>query len=214
MAKPKNQFAEEAQEVAERLQRARDRGEQLVLPGDLAPAAEPAKGAGGRGPGKVKSQLREWLLARGFRAPEDVLAELAGLSQPEGLIVAAMRETEQILAWAFDGAEIPKGGVKAATARMRLDLFTTILATRMRAADALMPYVAPKISPDVVQQINATQIVMPAAPSAAVERGDQARDVTPQGRRIGPPPMPWDMQQNQEVSEGDPEGSDGKARTK
>ena len=213
MPSPDNQFEALAQAAAERLERQRAAGEQLVLLPDERSAGGEARPA--RGKGKAMSQMREWLTARGYRLPEEVLAELAGLtSRGESVIQATMREVEMILLWAHDGAEVPKGTPKGPTASRRIALFEQLLAVRLRAADALMPYGAPKATPDVAVT-NVNQIVVQGAQPApeAARPGDRARDVTPAARRIQPPPMPHQMQQNQGVSEVPAARSDGQDRT-
>ncbi|MDD8022447.1 MAG: hypothetical protein PHX82_05000 [Paracoccaceae bacterium] len=214
MAKPENQFENLAREAEARLQRQRAVGEQLVLLPDERHGT--AKGDGEarpvRGKGKAMSQMREWLTARGYRLPEEVLAELAGLTAGRGETVFAqtMREVEALLLWAYDGAEIPKGAPKGPTASKRLDLFQQLLVAKLRAADALMPYGAPKATPDVaVTNVNQVVVQAPAATAPQpVRAGDRARDVTPQARRITPPLMPHETQQNQDVSGSARRGSD------
>lgn len=201
-----NQFAEDATEIAARLERSRAMGEQLpLLPGEPAEADKPK-----RGKGKAQSQLREWLAARGLRMPEDQLVAIAGLDRPGDPVQQAMEDAERILAWSFDGAQIPKGGTTAATPHQRREVFGMVYSARMRAAEALLPYVAPKVTPDAAPPPAAAQIVVIGAPT-----GQQSmRDVTPSTRRIGPPPMPHEVQQNQRVSEPASDASDETDRTK
>lgn len=215
MARPRNMLAETAEEAAKRVAEARQAGEQLGLfaeaPREALPTAEARRG---RGKARGASQMRLWLIERGAkRMPEDVLAELAGLMDDRSMVERAMAEAELMLAWAFEDAEVPKGGVTKPTARMRLDALASAIAAQVKAAEALMPYVAAKVTPDTGPQVQVTQIVAAAAPSPAVRGGDQARDVTPLPSRIGPPPMPHQMQQNQQVSDPSDTSSDGRDRT-
>jgi hypothetical protein len=133
---------------------------------------------------------------------------MAGLTTQHDAVLAAMARTEQILAWAH-GRDA--GDLKAS---LRLATFMQVFTLQLRAAEAMMPYGLAKVTPDTVQTVHATQIVMAAAPQAPAKGGDRARDVTPQAHRIGPPPMPHQMQRNQEVSAADPDGSDADARTR
>jgi hypothetical protein len=71
----------------------------------------------------------------------------------------------------------------------------------LRAADALMPYGAPKVTPEQVTNQQVNQIIVQAPAPQAPRGGDQARDVTPGSRRIVPPPMPEQMQRNQQLSD-------------
>lgn len=217
MPKPDNQFEELARDAAERIDASREMAEQLsLLPDEQPGAALVAEGGRrGRGPGKAANQMREWLAARGYRLPEDVLAEMAGLASREDAILTAMAQAERVLAWAADGAAAVKGAPSGPTLRMRLDAFMQLYTIMLRSADALMPYGAPKATPDVaVTNVNQIVVQGAAAASAPAERaGDRARDVTPQARRIGPPPMPHQMQQNQGVSGSAGDGSDGEFRT-
>ena len=208
MPKPQNNFAEMAKDMAERLDRQRAMGQQLALLPDEGGEGS-AKAV--RGQGKALNQMRAWLASKGMRLPEDVLAEMAGLTTREDAMLAAMADTERLLLWMFDGAVVPKGGVRAPTASMRGEMFKYLYATKLRAAEALLPYGLAKITADV-QVTQAVQIVMPAAQGAP--RGpDMARDVTPQARRMGPPPMPTQTQQNQQVSDADFPASDATSRT-
>lgn len=215
MARPRNMMAEAAQEAAERVAEARQTGEQLGLFPEIERQSLPeAESKRGRGKARGASQMRMWLIERGAqRMPEDVLAELAGLMDDRSMVERAMAEAEMMLAWAFQDAEVPKGGVTKPTARMRLDALASAIAAQVKAAEALMPYVAAKVTPDTGPQVQVTQIVTAGAPSEAVQGGDRARDVTPKPARVGPPPMPHQMQQNQGLSKVSDDPSDGQERT-
>lgn len=222
MAKPDNQYQELARDAADRLRRDRDLAEQLTLLPDEAPAAE-EETAIGRPKGaknKGSSQLRDWLAARGYRMPEDVIAEMAGLDARADAIELAMAKTERILAWAADGAAKERVGSGDAaktvewvpTGGQRLETFKTIFAIQLRAAEALLPYGTPKAAGNEAPA-PITHIVLPGAPSRP-DPASSARDVTPATRSLEHMPA-WQRQivENQQVSEADPDGSDGEART-
>lgn len=218
MTVPKgSSFDDLAREAAERLARARDLGEQLVLlPDERHGRAAEGEARPVRGKGRAMSQMREWLAAQGYRLPEQVLAELAGLTSPVPVVEGVMAEVERVLAWAYDGAEVPPGGLKRPSAARRLELFESLMAIRLRAADALMPYGAPKATPEgPAVQVNPIVVVgapsqIPAAPVQAAIEG-RARPV-PRGRTL-PPPMPWEIQENQQLAEAPAASSDGGIRT-
>jgi hypothetical protein len=212
-----------AREMADRIEAAQAAGEQLSLLPDETPDRGRAGGVGEgspspRGPGKALNQMREFLASRGLRMPEDVLAEMAGLASSSDAFVTAMMRTEQLLAWAGQGAVQTfydaKRGRKVAVVdpvtqeplphefapEDRLEAFGKLFAVQLRAAEAMMPYGMPKITPDVkVDQV--VQVVVPAG------SGRNARDVTPVQRpqlnAMMPADMAWDIQQKQQVTEGE-----------
>ncbi|SFY18469.1 hypothetical protein SAMN04244548_02991 [Paracoccus pantotrophus] len=202
MARPNDKFEALARDAAARIDASRDLQQQLSL------LPDEAQGAGGetrrtRGAGKAMSQMRQWLAERGMRLPEEVLAEMAGLTSAENAFLATMAEAEQLLAWAQAGAKTGDDKPVIQTMAARLATFQQLYAIRLRAADALMPYGAPKATPDAAP-VNVTQIIVPgpaALPAEPSRTADQARDVTPGPRRIGPPPMPHQIQQNQQVDQ-------------
>lgn len=222
MAKPNNQWQELAREAAERIDRDHAQGEQLALLPDEMP--EPADdGAEARGAGrpkgaknKVSTQMRDYLVARGCRLPEDVLVEIAGLNTRHDVVALAMRQTERLLGWAFDGAYVHAQSAPKATAAMRLDVFRQQYTMILRAAEALMPYMAAKASPDVAVN-QTTNVIMPAQPTRPADQASGARDITPQDRQIPHRMVPADvleeMQKKQEVTNSDPENSDAEIRT-
>ena len=172
----------------------------------VAAAAGPA-GAAGRGrpvgsANKRASHLRRMLAARGFRMPEDALAELAGLSDRSGRtgIELAMARVEQIEEWS--------GGLAAPGERRSLLL--AVMREQRQAADALLPYGLAKMTPDTTVNIAAAQILMPG--SAAP--GDGARVIDGHAASaFAPPPMPGEIQQYQHVASGDLDGPDAESRT-
>ena len=202
MAKADNQFQRMASEAAGRIEGARAAGEQLqLLP------AEPDLGAlvdtrpGGRGKGKSVSQLRDWLALRGYRMPEDALAEMAGLATSEDAFTVAMMRTEQVMLWAYGHAQ-HKGD-------KRLAVFMQIFSAQLRAADALLPYGLGKVQPDAAPPAAVQVNVI----GGTVQEPAQARDVTPRAGRIAPPPLPHEMQRNQGVENPGAEVSDDQTRT-
>lgn len=222
MAKGSN-FDELARDAVARIEKAREAGEQLTfLPDEPAPGeTERAK----RGKGRANSQLRDWLAARGLRMPEDVLVEMAAMASTDDAFVTAMARTEQLLAWAEAGARQTATGVRdgvlvtvdldtSATMAQRLAAFQFVFTAQLRAAEAMLPYVAAKVTPDVAVTMPVQVVQMPAPPAAAGStRADLARDVTPQPVRIGPPPLPGQIQQNQQVNAAGSERSDADIRT-
>lgn len=198
MASPNDQFEAMARDAADRLDASRELQQQLTLLPD-----EQASGDGGsrrtRGAGKAMSQLREWLASRGMRLPEDVLAEMAGLNSREDVLLATMADAERVLAWAETGAVSTKASPAVQTMAGRVNVFMQLYTIRLRAADALMPYGAPKATPDAAP-VNVTQIVVAGGQQSAPQPV-QAIDITPGARRIGPPPMPHQILQHQTLSD-------------
>jgi hypothetical protein len=210
MVKSQTLFEAQARAAAERIEAARAAGQQLALPlADEAAdgGALDARTGRGRGQGKASSQMRDWLASRGYRMPEDVLAELAGLSTGEDAFMAAMLRAEQVLAWA-------KGEGGAATPAQRLDTFKFVLTAMLRSGEALLPYGLAKVGGEaapaqVVQVVVQGDRAVQAGPTGPAA----ARDVTPGARRIGPPPMPHEMQVNQGLGRAADPVADGGART-
>lgn len=191
-----------ARAAAERIDASRAMQQQLTLLPDEQ-ADQGGEVRRGRGAGRAMSQMRDWLASRGLRLPEEVLAEMAGLQHREDVILATMADAERILAWAETGAVSAKGAPAVQTLAQRVNVFMQLWAMRLRAADALMPYGAPKATPDAAP-VNVTQIVVAGgqqAPQQPAQAIDQARDVTTGARRIGPPPMPHQIQHYQSVSD-------------
>ena len=202
MAKPNDKFEELARKAVARVDDSRELQQQLSLMPDEQVTAAGGDPKRGRGAGRAMSQMREWLASRGLRMPEDILTEMAGLDNRQHAFLATIADTEQLLAWAQAGAVGFKGSPAVQTMAVRISTFMQPYAMKLRAADALIPYGVPKATPDVTQT-NVTNIIVPGAtaPAAAPpSRPDLARDVTPAARRIGPPPMPHQMQQNQGLS--------------
>jgi hypothetical protein len=198
-----NSFQELARNAAERLDRARAVGDQL----ELLPA-EPIEGgegkAGGRGKGKAVSQLRAMLAAKGFRLPEDQLARIAGLDSAEDAVLAAMHKAERVIAWAYPAGVEPK-------AEQRVGIFLQMYAAQVRAAEALLPYGLAKVTPDAAPVVP-VQVVFNQAPQGA-QAVPAMRNVTPPVPELAPPPMPWEMQQNQAVADAVEVASDDARRT-
>lgn len=209
MAKNVSSYEADAKAMVERIEAARAAGEQLTfLPDEPAPAdSDRAK----RGKGKATTQLREYLAAKGLRLPEDVLVQMAGLASTDDVFVTAMARTEQLLAWAEAGATGYKASPVAPSMAQRLAAFQFVYTAQLRAAEALLPYGLAKVTPDVAVTMP-VQIVMPAA-QAGQDPAAAARDITPQPRRMAPPPMPHEMQQNQGLANPVSGKLDGDIRT-
>lgn len=204
MAKASNQYEAQAREAAARIEAARAAGEQLALPlPDEAP--EGGEGRRARGAGRASSMLRQWAADRGFRMPEDALAEMAGLASREDVFLAAMQRTEQVLAWA-------QGEHGRATVAQRLDVFKLVFTSAIRSAEALLPYGLAKVTPDAAP-VQATQINVYAGGQQAPQAAPQAVAAPAQPLRLAPPPMPHEIQQNQEVAGSAVERSDSDIRT-
>jgi hypothetical protein len=217
MVRANTQFEELAREAAERIEAAKAAGEQLTFLPD-----EPQPGDGGRPPrgkGRATSQMREWLASKGFRLPEDVLAEMAGLASTEDAFLTAMARTEQVLAWAEAGGIGYQGAPKAPSTAQRLATFQFVFTAQLRAVEALMPYGLAKVTPDVVPQAPVTLVVQGGATVAQVpaqqpgQGPDQARDITGSARRLAPPPMPHEMQQIQGLAAAPIRRADDGSRT-
>jgi len=221
MSSDDSQFQKLAREAAARIERQHQMGEQLSFLPDEDGAETVAQddeegGKVGRPKGarnKVSSQMRDYLAARGLRMPEDVLAEIAGLTSREDAITLAMQQTERVLAWAFDGAHQSAMSSPKPTAAMRLEQFGRHYAMILRAAEAIMPYTATKATPDAVINDNRT-LILPAAPSAPADPAAAARDVSPRSdRRMMPANVAWQIEQNQQLSPDASDGSDDGIRT-
>lgn len=205
-------FEQMAREAAERVDRQRELGEQLVLLPDEAPVEvdqAPARG-GRRGADRAKSQMRQWLEHRGYQVPEEKLAQMAGLASREDAVLVAMQTAERVIAWAFDVDEVPKGAARIPSPQRRLDTFLQLYTIQLRALDALMPYGAAKVTADVAVN-QTTNVIVPAGPA---REGDGARVVNPDaGARMAPPPMPQEIQRNQRVAGDDTDDADGEGWT-
>ncbi len=206
MTVPKgSQFEDVARAAARNIDAAAAAGDQLSFLPDEADGLPVAAGEGARAPrgkGRATSQLRDWLAARGMRLPEQVLAEMAGLATREDVFLYAMRRCEQVLAWAEAGATPAKGAPGKATLGQRLQAFQVIYATAVRAAEALLPYGLAKVTPEDAPQAAVQVFVAPGGSAQVRQDGaDRARDVTPQPGRLAPPPLPSEMQQNQQVAQ-------------
>ncbi|MGS4947413.1 hypothetical protein ACVDG3_18195 [Meridianimarinicoccus sp. RP-17] len=222
MAGPQNGYEQLARDAAARIDRARATGEQLTfLPDEPRPGGAVAtrgdgagdSGSGKRGKGRVSSQMRDWLEHRGYRLPEDVLVQMAGLASHEDAVLTAMQAAERVLNWAYDPGDDPLRAQKRPSETKRIEVFMQLYTIQLRAAEALLPYGAPKATPDVNVNPNVT-FVVPMQPSGAADRSGSARDVTPRpGSRMAPPPLPSKNKQNQQVSGASDDASDTDSRT-
>lgn len=206
MAKAENQWQAEAAAAAKRIDAARDLGQLSLFPGDAGAEDGEGEGGTGRGKGKALSKLRDLLAARGLRMPEDVLANVAALDDPEGPVMAALKKAEAVAMAIYGHGQAP--------AKVRLDLFNQFYAQSVRALDALLPYGLAKVTPDM-QVAQAVQVVvMPGGQGQQVAQGaDLARDVTPKAPRMAPPPLPGQIQQNQALGRDGFAASDVSDRT-
>ena len=220
MAKPNNQYEKLATEAAKRINQDRALGRQLTMLPDEAPEDETGqpigrpKGAQNKG----SSQLRDWLAAKGWHMPEDVIAQMAGLTGGASVdaIGYAMAQTERILAWAADGAakEGKKGDKREwiPTGGQRLETFKALYAIQLRAAEALLPYGTPKAAGhEPPPQI--TQLILPGAATPS-DPALAARDITPRpGQLEHVPTWQREIMEKQEVSGTSEPHSDDKNRT-
>lgn len=212
VAKAQNQFEELARDAAHRIEAVRDAGQQLSLLPDepVAGDSERAK----RGKGKINSQLREWIAVRGLRMPEDVLAEMAGMASRDDVFTFAMAQAERVLAWAEAGATGYKGSPASPSMAQRVAAFQMIYTAALRAAEAALPYIHAKVTPDAAP-VQAVQVIVQggSGPAQAGQGPDRARDVTPRPARMAPPPMPMQIQRNQGLTDGAASRSDAAIRT-
>lgn len=190
-----SRFHQQAAEMAERLDRAREMGEQLSFlatpdGGDLVPEEPRGPGRPKGSKNRVDTKLREMLAARGWKMPEDQLAAMAGLTDRTDPLLLAIERTEFLLSWAWDSKA---GGPSASE---RLDTFHRVYTAMQRSTEAIAPYGLAKASPDV-NVTQAVQINMPAPMPEATQTGHQPAQAVSD---FAPPPMPHEMQQNQEVS--------------
>lgn len=203
MAKAENQWQVQAAEAARRIDAARELGQLSLFPGDAGAEDPEAEGGTGRGKGKALSKLRDLLAARGLRMPEDVLANVAALDDPEGPVMAALKKAEAVAMAIYGHGQAP--------AKVRLDLFNQFYAQSVRALDALLPYGLAKVTPDV-QVGQAVQVVV--MPGGQGQQGAaMARDVTPKPARMAPPPLPGQIVQNQGLGDVARAASDASDRT-
>ena len=209
MAKPNSKAEAMAREAAARIEADRAAGTQLTFLPDEPQPDDSGKAV--RGKGKAASQLRDWLAARGLRLPEDQLAAMAGLATCDDVFTHAMATAERVLIWAQEGATGYKGAPIAPSMSQRLDTFKFVYTAALRAAEALLPYGLAKVTPDAPTVQAVQVVVMPG--SGAGSGAATARDVTPQDKRLGPPPMPWEIQQKQQVANADAKASDASDRT-
>lgn len=224
MPKPSNKLDQMARDAADRINRQVAMGKQLDLIPDVA-APQAAERKVGRPKGsenKGTGQMRKWLAARGLKMPEDQLVEMAGMASGHDAFTLAMVRAEQLLAWAGDGAVnmifvVGEGhkvldGPWEPDAAAKIDAFKFFYGMALKANEAILPYSAPKATPDVnVQQ--SVFVNVPSAPSTA-QPGDTARVIS--GRTSGrmvPADVAYKDQQKQDVTETDADSSDAESRT-
>lgn len=233
--------ASAAAEAHRRLAEARETGEQLSLlavpaspedPADIVPVAPAATGPVGPGrrpgaKGKRSSKLRAMLAARGYRMPEDVVAELAGLAGRQTSIELAMARAEQVAAWltgfpvGVTKEGVPVGRGLAVTRGQMAELFRAMLKEQSDAAAALLPYGLERLAPEQGQPAQPVVLVMPGSASGGqggpvIEgRAEPAAAGRPGriGHRIAPPPMPGEVERNQGLAAELRPASDDASRT-
>lgn len=211
---------ERVQEAERRLATAQAAGRQLGLFAAPASPAEPEDLPAARGRPKGArnrrtSKLRQMLAARGYRMPEDVVGEMAGLGAGVSQVELAMQRAEQVAAWASafpagrnkDGGAIGAGS--ALTRGEMLALFHTILREQGDAAAALLPYGLERLTPESGPVVAPTVIMLPGG----AQPGDQARVIEGRASDMAPPPMPGQVEQNQWLTDARPAQSDGSGRT-
>lgn len=206
-----NTFEQLAADAADRIAAAAKAGEQLTFLPD-----EPVEGGtrAPRGAGRATSQLRKWAAAKGYRMPEDVLTEIAGMASTEDAFVTALARTELVLAWAQAGALGYSAAPVAPSMVQRLATFQFVFTAQLRAAEALVGYGLAKVTPDVLIAAPVQLVMMGSGSDRSPER---ARDVTPRPGQIAPPPMPgsapYEIQLNQGLAIRQDPHSDADIRT-
>lgn len=220
-------YEEMAKSAADRIDRARDLGQQLTFLADEPREGVPAKT---RGKDKALSQMREFLQAKGYRFPEEMLAEMAGLASGLDAMTAAMAAAERVLTWAGEGATaktfmgVQDGWVEQKDEdgnpmpwqpkpEDKLEVFKQLYTIQLRANEALIPYGAPKAQPD---QSGAPLVAINVVGSPTP--GHRARDVTPgssgsDGQRIVPRDVLLKRQQKQDVIDAEADAADDEGRT-
>jgi len=217
VAKPKNSFEVMAIDAAKRIQQARDIGQQLTfLPDEAgAPPVDTIDRKAGRPVGaknKASSQMRDWLVTHGYRMPEDQLAQMAGLASQDSAIITAMQQAEQVLTWAYQNSKDKDGQPMLPSPQQRMAAFAQLYTQMLRAADALLPYGAPKATPDA-GGTTVIPIMMTAGPMP-VANGSDARVIGgDQDARLRPPNAHLFIEENQQVANEVDEKSDDKSRT-
>ena len=217
---------ERVQEAEKRLAAAQATGQQLGLFAAPASPADPADLPAPAGPGRPKgsrnrrtSKLRQMLAARGYRMPEDVVGELAGLGADVSQVELAMRRAEQVAAWlkgfplGHDKAGAAVGAGSTLSRSEVLGLFHTILREQGDAAAALLPYGLERLTPDSGPVVAPTVIMLPGG----AQPGDQARVIegraSDRASEMAPPPMPGEVEGNQWLTDAPRAQSDGSGRT-
>jgi len=173
--------------AAAALERAQAQGVQLGLFGD-GPGEERQRGAN-----KTQSAVSKWLAAQGFSSPIEAIAKHAGLHLQGDATIKAMAMVDVMEAWATRGECHENGTIKRFTPEYRANLAGAFMAEQRKAAEALAPYTAKKLSPDV--QVNAN------TNNLAFVMGNGSGG----GTTYAPPPLPEKKaQQNQGLIESNP----------
>lgn len=213
-----------ARAAAERIERQRALGAQLTfLPDEGGEGSRAVVEGKGRGKARALNLFRQWLAHRGFDAPEEQIARMAGLHEVGAdPVTQAMVVAERVLAWAGDGAVqttySPTEGQRVARDPVtgdplpwaprpedRLEVFKQLYTVQLRANEALLPYGLPKPGADA-PPAQPVQILVQGGEARQVRPGETARDVTGSGRatsscRTAPPPMPGETVSDQWVGD-------------
>lgn len=170
----RSEFDRAAKAAVDAVDAARQVGEQMGLFDSLRPAEERKRSGN-----KASSALSAWLAAQGFGSPSEALARHAGLHLDGPAEIKAMATVDMIEAWATRG-EVSRGKNPQSlrfSPEMRAGLFWVVMKEMRQANEALMPYVAKKLTPDVaVTNNNQMMIRMPSSGTAAAA--------------YAPPPLP------------------------
>lgn len=220
--KKAHQAEQLAREAAERIERQRALGAQLTfLPDEGGSDGCAVAETRGRGKARALNLFRQWLAHRGYDAPEEQIARMAGLHEAGAdPVTQAMVAAERVLAWAGDGAVqmvySPTEGQRVARDAAgnplpwaprpedRLEVFKQLYTVQLRANEALLPYGLPKPGADA-PPAQPVQILVQGGEARQVRPGEGARDVSEPARaasrgRTAPPPMPGETVEDQEVS--------------
>lgn len=137
-------------------------GRQLGLFEALRPVEERKRGGN-----RASSALSAWLAAQGYQSPAEALMRHAGLHLDRPAEIKAMTTVDMIEVWATRGECGEDGTVLRFSPEMRAGLFGTVMAEMRKATEALMPYVAKKLSPDVA--VSTTQQLVIGMPGGSAQ---------------------------------------------
>lgn len=168
----RSEFDRAAKKAVDAIANADMLGRQLGLFEELRPS-ETRRRSGN----KASSALSGWLAAQGYHSPTEALARHAGLHLGGPSSMVAMATVDMIETWACRGECAKDGTVLRFSPEMRAGLYGTVLGEMRKASEALMPYIAKKLSPDVaVSNVQQLMIGLPASGTASTS--------------YAPPPLP------------------------